>query len=173
MPVDQGPSTGDDTTSSARVTAGPPPSYGAPRRAAEPVDTTTMGGAAGWTIAGTLIPGLGLWRAGHRVTGGLIMAAQIGGGRDRRPDRPADGRADQLRLLGPGPLAPGRRHPAVDLPVLRRGLPREDARLPVPRLDARRLSRDAAAGAGRVLGDPLQGRRLRLPARGAADLPGR
>ncbi|MGB4628689.1 MAG: hypothetical protein WBH64_04415, partial [Propionicimonas sp.] len=56
------------------MTAGPPPSYGAPRRAAEPVDTTTMGGAAGWTIAGTLIPGLGLWRAGHRVTGGLIMA---------------------------------------------------------------------------------------------------
>ena len=30
--------------------------------------------AAGWTIAGTLIPGLGLWRAGHRVSGGLIMA---------------------------------------------------------------------------------------------------
>lgn len=33
-----------------------------------------MGGAAGWTIAGTLIPGLGLWRAGHRVVGGIVMA---------------------------------------------------------------------------------------------------
>ena len=39
----------------------------------------------------------------------------------------------------------------VDLPVLRRRVPREDAGLPAARLDARRLQGDAAAGAGGVL----------------------
>lgn len=32
-----------------------------------------FGGAVGWTLLGTLIPGLGLWRGGHRIIGGIIM----------------------------------------------------------------------------------------------------
>ena len=39
------------------------------------------------------------------------------------------------------------RHPGLDLLLLRRGLPGQDAGLPAPRLDARRLPRRAAAGA--------------------------
>jgi NADH-quinone oxidoreductase subunit M len=52
----------------------------------------------------------------------------------------------------------------VDLPVLRRRLPREDAGLPAARLDARRLPRDADRGADGVLRRALEGRRVRLPA---------
>ncbi|MGB7963024.1 MAG: hypothetical protein WCF12_08740, partial [Propionicimonas sp.] len=77
MPLDQVPSTGDDTPSRVQATAGSPVASGAPRRAAGPVDTTSMAGATGWTIAGTLLPGLGLWRAGHRVIGGVVMAIGI------------------------------------------------------------------------------------------------
>lgn len=32
-----------------------------------------FGGTVGWTVAGTLIPGLGLWRAGRKAFGGVIM----------------------------------------------------------------------------------------------------
>lgn len=41
-----------------------------------------FGGAIGWTVLGTFIPGLGLWRGGHRIIGGIIMglvALTIGG----------------------------------------------------------------------------------------------
>ena len=62
---------------------------------------------------------------------------------------------------------------SVDLPVLRRGVPREDAGVPAARLDARRLPRDAAAGARGVLRRAVEGRRLRLPADRAAALPRR
>jgi polyisoprenyl-teichoic acid--peptidoglycan teichoic acid transferase len=36
-----------------------------------------FGGAVAWTVAGTLIPGLGLWRAGRRVLGGVIMGVLV------------------------------------------------------------------------------------------------
>ncbi|HQA79089.1 MAG TPA: LCP family protein [Propionicimonas sp.] len=47
------------------------------------VDERTFGSAVGWTVLGTLIPGLGLWRAGRKVAGGILMglfALVIGGG---------------------------------------------------------------------------------------------
>ena len=54
---------------------------------------------------------------------------------------------------------PARRgQPGLDLLVLRRGLPGQDAGLPGPRLDARRLPGGAAAGAGRLLRGALEGR---------------
>ena len=73
--------------------------------------------------------------------------------------------------LSQHPLERGQ--PALDLLVLRRRLPGQDARLPPPRLDARRLPGGAAAGAGGLLRGARQGRRLRLPARRAAALPRR
>ncbi len=36
-----------------------------------------MGGAVGWTVLGTVIPGLGLWRSGRRLAGALIMAVVV------------------------------------------------------------------------------------------------
>ncbi|MGC3955330.1 MAG: LCP family protein [Propionicimonas sp.] len=36
-----------------------------------------MGHAAGWTVLGTILPGLGLWRSGKRVTGSLVMAIAL------------------------------------------------------------------------------------------------
>ena len=51
-----------------------------PRRAlpTEPAAKTIgMGGAVGWTVLGTLLPGLGLWRSGRRVTGSLVMAVVL------------------------------------------------------------------------------------------------
>ena len=47
---------------------------------------------------------------------------------------------------------------------LRRRLPGEDAGVPAPRLDARRLPGDADRGAGGLLRRALEGRRVRLPA---------
>ncbi len=60
-----------------------------PRRLAE-ADSPTPGGTArrvagkggfagslGWTLLGTIIPGLGLWKAGRRVVGGLVMAVWV------------------------------------------------------------------------------------------------
>jgi polyisoprenyl-teichoic acid--peptidoglycan teichoic acid transferase len=34
-------------------------------------------GLLGWTIAGTVVPGLGLWRAGNRIVGGIIMGVVV------------------------------------------------------------------------------------------------
>lgn len=36
-----------------------------------------MGSVAGWTILGTILPGLGLWRSGRRVAGSLVMAVVL------------------------------------------------------------------------------------------------
>ena len=60
---------------------------------------------------------------------------------------------------------------ALDLPRLRRGVPDQDAVVPVPRLDARRLHADADPGARRLQLDPLQGRGLRLHRDRAAAVP--
>jgi LCP family protein required for cell wall assembly len=38
-----------------------------------------FGGAAIWTVLGTLIPGLGLWRAGRRITGAIVMGLLVFG----------------------------------------------------------------------------------------------
>ena len=115
-------------------------------------------------------------RAGDDQDDGLHagrLAADAGGGdRDRGPHRRDDGRA-LVRDGGPARERPARGKPGVDLPLLRRGVPGQDADLPAPRLDARRLPRRAAAGARAALGRPAEGRRLRLPARRPADLPRR
>jgi polyisoprenyl-teichoic acid--peptidoglycan teichoic acid transferase len=38
-----------------------------------------FGPAVGWTLLGTLLPGLGLWRAGRRITGGIILGLFVVG----------------------------------------------------------------------------------------------
>ena len=96
------------------------------------------------------------------------------GRRDRDRD-PRLRRRSASSLLDPGAAAAPalERQPGVDLLLLRRRLPGQDAGLPDPRLDARRLPRGAAAGADPALGGALEGRRLRLPAGRAAALPRR
>ena len=127
-----------------------------------------------------LLPGRDLGRPGPdrggREDGRLHarrLAADAGRrGGDRGAVRARAGRAE-LRVLGPRRQPAAREHAEVDLRRLRARVPDQDAGVPVPRLDARRLPRDAAAGAGRLLRRGLQGRRLRLPARGAAAVPRR
>lgn len=36
-----------------------------------------MGGTVAWTVLGTIIPGVGLWRGGRRVAGALVLAVAI------------------------------------------------------------------------------------------------
>ncbi len=65
----------------ARRAADPEPgdSTGPARRATR---QGSFSGSLGWTVLGTIIPGLGLWRAGRRVAGGIVMGlfiALIGG----------------------------------------------------------------------------------------------
>ena len=66
----------------------------------------------------------------------------------------ASGSVGELTLLDPGAArAPAvDRQPGMDLLLLRRRLPGQDAGLPDPRLDARRLPRRAPAGADPALG---------------------
>ena len=78
-----------------------------------------------------------------------------------------------VRVLRPGRQPAAGEHAEVDLRRVRARVPDQDAGVPVPRLDARRLPGDAAAGAGGVLRRGLQGRRLRLPEDRAAAVPGR
>ena len=59
----------------------------------------------------------------------------------------------------------------VDLPRLRARVPDQDAVVPVPRLDAGRVPADADRAARGLHRDPLEGRRLRLPADRAAAVP--
>jgi LCP family protein required for cell wall assembly len=50
----------------------------APRRAVEAdPHSASLGGATGWTVLGTIIPGVGLWRAGHRLLGAFVLAIAI------------------------------------------------------------------------------------------------
>jgi LCP family protein required for cell wall assembly len=37
----------------------------------------SLGSASLWTIAGTFVPGVGLWRGGHRVVGGVLAGAWL------------------------------------------------------------------------------------------------
>ena len=85
-----------------------------------------------------------------------VLAAQQGGGHITFVLSGAAAAAAQPRLAG------------LDLLVLRRGVPREDAGVPAARLDARRLQGDADRGADGLLGRALEGRRVRLPAHRAA-----
>lgn len=91
MPADSNPPGTNRATSDARRVASgsgrlpqdapTPAASTAPRRAlpAEPVQggSTGMGSAVGWTVLGTLLPGLGLWRSGRRLTGSLVMAVVL------------------------------------------------------------------------------------------------
>ncbi len=95
------------------------------------------------------------------------------GRRDRDGDPLRARRADQLLDRRPRAAPARRRQPALDLLVLRRRLPGQDAGLPPARLDAGRLPGGAAAGAGGLLRGARQGRRLRLPADRPAALPER
>ena len=85
--------------------------------------------------------------------------------RDRRAGLRTGRRAHHVRAHLAAGAAAEQGLAGVDLPVLRRRVPREDARVPAARLDARRLPRDADRGADGVLRRALEGRRLRLPAR--------
>ena len=100
------------------------------------------------------------------------LAADAGRG-DRHRDHRRRRRPDHLLDRRPRPAPDRRGQPALDLLVLRRRLPGQDAGLPPARLDARRLPGGAAAGPGGLLRRAGQGRRLRLPARRAAALPRR
>jgi len=54
----------------------PPPAE--PRHVdSKPVKKRGIGDAIGWTVLGAIIPGVGLWRAGHRVAGGVITCVFI------------------------------------------------------------------------------------------------
>ena len=105
----------------------------------------------------------------YTLVGSLLMLAAavatgvLAGTEARRDvlDRPAGGGAA------------GREHAEVAVRRLRARLPDQDARLPVPRLDAGRLPHDAAARARGLLRRAVQGRGLRLPAGRAARLPRR
>ena len=98
------------------------------------------------------------------------LAADAGRG-DRDGDHRRRRRPPNLLDRRTGQAPDRRRQSALDLLVLRRRLPGQDARLPPARLDARRLPSGAAAGPGGLLGSAGQGRRLRLPARRPAALP--
>lgn len=82
MPADL-PTPGDDHgASQPRRAAGggaaETPAPGAPRRALAPEPAAEgIGSVAGWTILGTILPGLGLWRSGRRVAGSLVMAVVL------------------------------------------------------------------------------------------------
>src|SRR5512132_2566087 len=104
-----------------------------------------------------------------RVHAGGIAADAGRGDRGRDPYRKR--RADRLQHPAPCRASAGKRQPVLDLLVLRRGLPGEDARVPAARLDARRLSGGAAAGPRALFRGALQGRRLRVPADRPTDLP--
>ena len=82
-------------------------------------------------------------------------------------------RAHHVRALGAAGAAAEQRLAGVDLPVLRRRVPRQDAGLPAARLDARRLPGDADRGADGLLRRALEGRRLRLSGDRAAAVPAR
>ncbi len=97
-----------------------------------------------YTLVGSL-----LMLVGAIATG--VLAGKGQGDVDVRPERSA--RTSHLvRLAG------------LDLPRLRARLPDQDAVVPVPRLDARRVRADADRAARRLHRDPVEGRRLRLPA---------
>ena len=104
-----------------------------------------------YTLVGSL-----LMLAGAVATG--VLAAQGRRAHHVRAQRPAR-RPRSARLAG------------VDLPRLRARVPDQDAGVPVPRLDARRLPQMPLAGARGLLRRALEGRRLRLPADRAAAVP--
>ena len=100
------------------------------------------------------------------------LAADAGRGDRHRRNRLRRHRPPDLLIGGAqGPSAVARQ-PGMDLLLLRRGLPDQDAVLPRPWLDARRLPGGAAAGAGAAFGCAAEGGRLRVPAGGAAAVPG-
>ena len=85
----------------------------------------------------------------YTLVGSLLMLA--GGDRHRRAGAQQRQRPD-LRVQRPrGRSAAAQGLAGLDLPVLRGRLPRQDAGVPAPRLDARRLPQHAAAGARRLL----------------------
>lgn len=62
--------------SGARRVADPetPTEGGTARRAA---GNGSFSGALGWTVLGTVIPGLGLWKGGRRVAGGIVLGVFV------------------------------------------------------------------------------------------------
>lgn len=68
------PATAPDGNPRRAAASESPVSSGAARRLA---DDRSFSGSLGWTVLGALIPGLGLWRAGRRIAGGLAMAVFV------------------------------------------------------------------------------------------------
>ena len=126
-----------------------------------------------------LLPRRAVGRAGpgggdvqaRRLHARRLAAHARRGGRDRRSR--ANGGSELLDRRARRDADLDESDAALALRRVRARVPDQDAGVPVPRLDARRLSQHAAAGAGGVLRGALEGRRLRLPARRAAGLPGR
>ncbi len=109
-------------------------------------------------------------QAGHLHPGRLVLHARRRDRHRRAGRQPARHAADLRAQLAARPAALAH-HADVGVPVLRRRLPGQDAARPLPRLAARRLQGDADPGGRGVLRDPVQGRRLRLPAHRAAAVP--
>ncbi len=105
-----------------------------------------------YTLVGSL-----LMLAAAIATG--VLAAQQGGGHITFVLSLAAGAAPEQGLAG------------VDLPVLRRGVPGEDAGVPAARVDAGRVPGDADRGADGLQRRALEGRRVRLPGDRAAAVP--
>lgn len=77
MPADHDHPVGAEPSGARRVASEPSGhTSGAPRRVAAE-DSSGMGRAVGWTILGTILPGVGLWRSGRRVVGSLVMAVAL------------------------------------------------------------------------------------------------
>ena len=176
-------------------TCAPRPAARAPAPVLLPLHARRVGGARRVPGAGpgavrgllrpdadpVLLPGRRLGHASPRARAGDDQARDLHvrrlaadarrGDRHRRARLPAGRRAHHLRAVRAAGAAAQPRLPGVDLPVLRRRVPGEDARLPAARLDARRLPGDADRGADGLLRRALEGRRVRLPGDRAAAVP--
>ena len=115
-------------------------------------------------------PGAGDDQAGHLHAGRLVLHARRRDRHRRAGLQPARHPA-HLRAQRAAAACRSRTPRRTGSSWLRRRLPGQDAAGPVPRLAARRLQGDADPGGRGVLGDPVQGRRLRLPADRAAAVP--
>ena len=68
------PSAPDGANARRAAASEPGEPAGPARRVAH---SNSFSGSLGWTVLGAVIPGLGLWRAGRRVAGGIIMGLFI------------------------------------------------------------------------------------------------
>src|SRR5205823_10778402 len=92
-----------------------------------------------------------------------LAADARGGDRHGRAGLPTGGWPHLIRPLDASVAAAEQRLAGLDLPVLRRRVPGEDAGVSAARMDAGRVPCDADRGADGLLGRALEGGRIRLP----------